>query len=656
MADTLCSPMRRPFAALLALLTTLLLPAPARAQAVDAGYGRPASLEQTRQYFAARHQTLLRAKVTKTGDVYVLHQDDGGQVEVRQIGGQARRGLRQAATRGELVYVVARKIGGEVMVTYAADTLPLTDEQQREQSLQELNKAMAARVEAGTAALTEFPPAATGLVMARGGARFEGTQLVQDLPVTTGRERAAGEVPTVMGHLAAAPGKHYEAKPMALYRQVVTVNLASPEAAQRAWLHPLPLYHGHLYACANRYDDNDRENGQRVTAATATVGVYGTCFVNGIGFQTADSLADFTAADLRAILATGSSIGNHSEHHNATGRIDSLPNCEQFLEVYLPRAQREAQADCRIMTAAPPHNTFGSAQTMENWINAGNYAFAIDCPGSRGFPANNVVINRDPADLMLVASAFHARHYRNEAALALGLERWRGIGQDVRIWKTNWNRFAAYRYQYTHTAIGKEVKDCQAVFTLYRPELATLNDEVPLTIRVAGVPATAVASVAAASGPCVPLAKLPLAPQPQFYTFDLFPAEVQFLPEKIGCIICQGTGAPASDPDFPGLAATLTCDDQGLALELRNQGTVPVSDLSVTYRLPHGWEPAVVRLRVAAPLPPGTTWRDHLAPKAPADAALLQGTLLAGAQLEFRWGGQPARLHVLAMGKPNSGE
>ena len=251
------------------------------------------------------------------------------------------------------------------------------------------------------------------------------------------------------------------------YRQVVRVTFKSPDEAQRAYLKPYPIYGGRVFAYTCRWDDNNAEGDLRNCAASSAVGVFGTCFLNGIGFGSTSN--EVTAQTIRTLLATGASIGNHSQNHNKNGLLRTLPNNEQFREVYLPRVEREAQGDCLIMTVAPPHNMFGDFNTMENWRNAGHYAFANDGPGARRYPTAYVVVIRDDTEPLEFFGAYHATNLNNPQSRAMAVEEWKVLAKDERIWQANFNQYAAYRYQYLHTAIGKSVEGATAVFTLSPP-------------------------------------------------------------------------------------------------------------------------------------------------------------------------------------------
>jgi hypothetical protein len=494
--------------------------------------------------------------------------------------------------------------GHRVLVTYIDDQPPLTDEQ------------IQARKQQRRAALEKL-----GLALR------EEFKFVPDAFCTP---RGPVEAKDVLARLApTAAGQHYDALPMELYRQTVRIRFASAAAAQRAYLKPSPIYGGRVFAYTCRWDDNNAAGDLRNCAASAAVGVFGTCFLNGIGFAAPGSVhQDLTARDIRTLLAAGVSIGNHSQHHNLTGLLRTLSNNDQFREVYLPRVEREAQGDCLIMTVAPPHNMFGDFNTMENWRNAGHYGFANDGPGARRYPAANVVIIIDDTEPLEFFGAYHATNLNNDQSRAAAVAEWTALAHDDRIWQANFNQYAAYRYQYLHTTITKTVEGVTAVFTLYRPRLLDLNDAIPLTFTVAG---ESVQNVAVEHGRIEML-------NADDSRFNLHHDPQQFLPVKIGLI---ANGKP--DAKFPGLTAALQLVDDQVRLQVTNASGQPMRDLTVSYRFPNGWSARVLRIQPPA-LPSDGEWADRVTVKRPAAA----GPTMIGTQLDFRWGDQPSRLHVIS--------
>ena len=554
---------------------------------------------------------LIQATVVQKGEERFLIKTDSTQLKIDRIGGRATKSIAKAIADGRLKWVLYNDQGNRVLVTYIDDQPPLTNEQitdrkqQRRQALEKL----------GLALLQEFKFLPDTLCTPRGPATLTGEVIAQDKDVIA---RLAPRT----------AGQHYEVLPMENYRQIVRVSFRNPEAARAAYLKPFPIYGAHVFAYTCRWDDNNAAGDIRNCTASSAVGVFGTCFLNGIGFSPPGSiLKDLTAEDLHALLATGASIGNHSQNHNLTGELRTLPNNEQFREVYLPRVEREAQGDCLIMAVAPPHNKFGDFNTVENWRNAGHYAFAIDAPGARRYPAANVVIIRDDTEPLEFFGAFHASNLNNDLARSAAIAEWKALAKDNRIWQANFNQYAAYRYQYHHTPIAKTVEGATAVFTLYRPRLLDLNEGIPLTFTVAG---GAARSITVENGRAESL-------KADECRFNLHHDPRQFLPAKIGLI---ANGKP--DTKFPGLAAALQLEGDQVRLQMTNASDRQIHDLTVTYRFPNGWSARVLRIQPPA-IPSGGELTDSVAVKRPTEA----GRTMIGAQLDFRWGDQPSRLHVV---------
>lgn len=631
------------------------------AQEYDAGgMVTKADLEERNAYFAKRKQEVFRAKPIMREKQAYLVLEDGTEIKVARTGGIGTRTLARAlkSKSGDWMYALVRKQADGVLLYEIGADLPMTDEERKEAGADRVQKEIGLLIETSKQAAREFAFKPDVFCVPRGYVAIEGQEAILETAANPQDSAGAGKVKTVVGHIAPAEtGRHYPSKPMALYRQSVTVTFDSAQAAQAAFLRPLPIYHGHLYACANRFDDNDSVNDLRVAAAGSKVGVFGTCFLNGIGFGATNyntRWKDVTGDDMRAIVAAGYSIGNHSQNHNMTGRLGELPNHEQFWEVYLPRAEREAQGDCLIMAVAPPHATFGTADTIENWVNAGNYCFCGSLP--RGSRTENVVVNRfEGKDLLLIAATFHARGLGSEQALQDGVDLWTPIGKDPNVWKANWNQYGAYRYQYFYTAIRKSVEAKTATFTIYRPELVDLNDAIPLTFEVAAVGKATIGEITVENGSHVALHALPLDPTPRSYYFDLYHSPAQFLPEKIGFLNNDRKQTSLADIredlDFPGIRATLLMVGNGLTFTLANRSSQDISDMALTYRLPNGWVQPVTRIREAKAIPKGSGWSDTLTVTPPADQKLMEGNLTIAAQLDFKLAGRPSRIHVMTSHK-----
>jgi len=145
--------------------------------------------------------------------------------------------------------------------------------------------------------------------------------------------------------------------------------------------------------------------------------------------------------------------------------------------------------------------------------------------------------------------------------------------------------------------VKRTASEKSAVFTIYRPELVELNDSIPLTFEISGVPRDTVNNTMVDNGSCLEVKSIPAATNPKSYIVDLHHSQEQFLPEKIG-ILLNNEGRTSSaeikeDPDFPGIQALLLRSDDRLKFTLDNNSGKNISKMVLTYRLPNGWSPPI---------------------------------------------------------------
>ena len=172
--------------------------------------------------------------------------------------------------------------------------------------------------------------------------------------------------------------------------------------------------------------------------------------------------------------------------------------------------------------------------------------------------------------------------------------------------------------------------------------LRELNDEAPLTLLVEGVAPELVTGVA-----CETAQADLLAPAGERAMFNLHHDRSQALPAAIGLIENTDNHAEPLATDaaakFPALTALLAWRDGRLEVALDNSGE-PLSDVTITYRLPLAWAPGVVRHHVGGVQ---GAHRDALAlPAAPADRKYIAGAPFYAAQVDFMRAGSAGRLHL----------
>ena len=477
---------------------------------------------------------------------------------------------------------------------------------------------------------------------------------------------------------AVRPGedKAYPVFPLPLYKQTVTVQFASPADAQAAYIRPVPIYHGYLYAMSGRFDDTDFGTVLSCEGLGAG-GVNSTAFVNGLYFQGMESKQPPSKEQWARVIEAGSSIGNHSWHHGmspATNEYDDAgtpipdgvfdfsypkaPPGRHFLDVLHPRAFYEAMLDTLVMSAAGPGNGYGTVNQYKNWINAGHYAFSYL---KLQYPSSNVVweeydqgVILDEEKLMVRArEATHAQARVNPNTYKTMAEEIVEYADNM-CWQTTWNDYGAYRYQYYHSPVIKtSVDGNEAIFEIYRPERIDLNNDTPLTWEIVGVSSGSVSSVGVASGSCHRV-ELIAGPNSDRYAFDLFHASSQKqLPGKIGFIGQYGDGVyrtddfiQKEDADFPGITASFVITNGSACLTVTNSTAYHLENVVVTYRFPYGYEPETARVRLSGVIPAGSDF--SCAPlTVTVSAEESAGDWIAGIQVDFTQNGEEGRLHII---------
>ena len=496
-------------------------------------------------------------------------------------------------------------------------------------------------------------------------AAWYGAQLQQEITVTKGKVYRVRAWFRVIDP-ARVDGSHrvrFEF-PAETYEQELALTFKTDGAARKARLAMTELYNDYTWAISSRWDDNNKSD-LKMRDVLARHGHKGTWYLNwGGGF----------APTARKLLAGGNSIGGHGLSHPM---LTYLNRNRIFEAVAGVRAEWEAAADTQInsyafsfcnfrneLEGAPIQIDITRALERAGYYNIANGWYhkedvETDMILSPIMPWDGKEIDGFAADA-LASESFRRRHpnlsfamhvwYKGPKAWAKFEAQLDKYGRRPNWWYCNQNQYAAYRYQFLRTKIGKPKRTGRTVtFTLTRPLAADLNDLTPLTLRIAGVEADEVESVTSPTADCTPSSR-----KGKGYLFHLSHNRDQQLPTKIGIIHNRDNRATLTakdvDPDFPDLQALLHFRDGKLQLTLSNRtlNALPigvVKNVRVTYRLPLAWKEGVVRRRLENIDADIVT--DTLTPTpATDDYKLTAGIYFFAAQVDFVHLGKPGRLHL----------
>jgi peptidoglycan/xylan/chitin deacetylase (PgdA/CDA1 family) len=459
------------------------------------------------------------------------------------------------------------------------------------------------------------------------------------------------------------------------YAQEVVVRFTSEEAARKATVRLEPLFEGYEWAVCSRWDDNNPDH-ERMRDVLARHGHRGTFYLNSLWPDWAQMAQPVDSAYGRALLRGGGSIGGHSLTHPL------LSYCNRnriFEETAGVRMVWEAAADMPVVSYSFSYCNFTNPH--EGDVVHAAIARALE-RGGYYHVANEAQFEQVRTELMLspimppdgldidphveaalVNDTFKAQHpnltysmhtwYRTPEAWARFEEQLEKYGHRPDWWYCNQNEYAAYRYQFARSRMTAPERAGETLrVRLRRPGLLDLNDATPLTFAVDGVRRDQIASVDCDTAQCR-LSDRADGP----FRFHLCHDRAQALPEKVGLIAPNTVNRQAldeadEDADFPGLRALL-CESGGrLRLRMANGSDRPLSEVRVAYRLPLAWAPGVVRHHLAD-LAPGARRNDELELRpARGDYQYRAGSSFFAAQIDFRLGGRPGRLHVACYGTP----
>ena len=454
------------------------------------------------------------------------------------------------------------------------------------------------------------------------------------------------------------------------YTQTLEIELADEAVARKASVSVTALLNGAEWAISSRWDDNNLSDLKMRDVLTAH-GHKGNFYLNGTGrgfsgdpYAYGQKPGDNIG---RELLRGGHAIGAHSWTH------PMLSYCNRnriFEEVMRCRIDWEAHIDAPVNSYAfsfcnfrnSLHGTVVQLDIADALLRAGLYHMAngrflqgtdLQLPVSWILPPDGRPIDavftqylKDTGIRSSNPNISFDMHvwYRTPEAWKQFEEELDRYGGRPEWWYCNQNEYSAYRHQFERTRVETERKATRLTVRLSRPCLRDLNDAVPLTLQVAGVPAESVRNVRA------PRARCEQEQQAGPARFNLWHDRSQHLPAKVGWIR-NDENYPAltqtsMDPDFPGLAGVLHFRGQSLSLQLANRGDRPLNGVWITYRLPLAWEHGVVRRKVTA-IAPGQTFSDTLdLHEATDDFSYHSDVGFHAGQVDFARGDEAGRLYL----------
>jgi hypothetical protein len=472
------------------------------------------------------------------------------------------------------------------------------------------------------------------------------------------------------GLAAAAPVPREDRFPG--YRQSVVVTFDSEAAARAAELRSTPLWDGREWAVSGRWDDV-YPGSLRMRGLLERLGQRATFYLNGPVTDWETPVGPQLSGFARELLRGGNSLGGHSMSHPY---VTLCHRNRIFEEIAGVRILWEAAADAPILSYAFSYSNFWNDEEGDEVQSdiirclerAGYYHVANERHFSQ-LPSELILSPILPADgapideavrqdlanpeyqrrTPILTHSMHATFPTEEAWQAVEARIARYGGRD-RWWYCNQNEYAAYRRQYLDTRILGVTRQAREMrVELERPFLTDLNDAVPLTFEVAGAAPGSVLSVRCGTADC-----RVAEPGAGDRRFDLFHDRDQALPARIGLVrpnlqnedlLREETGVE----DFPGLSARLLWQDGEIRLRVSNGMTQSVARCRVTYRLPLAWNEGVTR-RDWPDLAPGAEFEDRWRPSLRReDHKFTAGRALLVAQLDFRAGSEPGRLHAVSL-------
>lgn len=434
------------------------------------------------------------------------------------------------------------------------------------------------------------------------------------------------------------------------YEREVKILFPDEAAAKAATLELLPLPEGKIFAFSTRWDDSNPKHA-RMAALLTKHGFKGTFFLNS-------AKSDFYQNTLPLLTKGGNSIGNHTLNHPDLSAV--IPN-EAARQILQNRAEFEARSNQPINSFVLPYCAYkngsdkncplriGDALLRAGELGSPEYSQSLEKEygmpeGSWGNSQLFSIDDRNPSAERFDREIARRRDSMKPGEIrhaTLGLHTWQddkgfetldGIfakyANRPDWWYCNENEYNAYRYAALHTRIAKRVEGKIAIFTLTGPTPAALGSNTPLWARV--TPAAADKQT---------MVKLP---------------QTRRMPGMIDLVVTPD-GKLAASKKFPDLSASMQMDfEAGKAvLTLANHGKQPLTDVSVSFRLPPVvlTDPLVPR-RTIDLVAPGKTETVTVEFSGQQKTALYQcGKWFAAAEIDFMSGDQPQRLWVGTAGE-----
>ena len=450
---------------------------------------------------------------------------------------------------------------------------------------------------------------------------------------------------------------------MRSYSQTFRVTFKTAEAARRAELLIVPLYHDFRAGFSSRWDDSTI-NDVRAAEVMAKNGQFGTFYLNSLSGWYQDSKATGIAVSdpgveiPRILLQGGDSIGGHTLTHPV---LPALSSNAAFREIMGVRVELESRTASPVMAFVYPFVAFQSSYRQgvdrldfdemlrragyyllgENNYDAGRKAsgfldtrfIMLDGRSSDGVLTQFLAEppGGDERPLFLVTMHAWVSNWGGPEFPVLGAtyQKW---ADRKELWYTTENHYGAYRYQALYSRLNVHVKGKVLSAELVRPEPVDLNDWTPLTFKAEGVGKDDVVGVDSLDADVKPLAL------GKSYGFDFFHdrdrGATQIYAERDNPT--NSDQLETAEGGGGSLRALLFRRGQELALTLKNDGTARITDVRVAFRLPLRWREGVINREVSAIEPGGSvTVRVALTERADA-AAYMDGTEYDVAQVEYR--------------------
>ena len=416
-----------------------------------------------------------------------------------------------------------------------------------------------------------------------------------------------------MSH-AAPPRHHLEAAPR-LVDERITVTLDSAASAAAATPRIAPLLGDATMAVSGRWDDNNDTNAEALRRMKAR-GVLPTFYLNSNEIWHLRG-EDYTQT-ARSFVQDGASIGGHALTHPY---ISGTARNRAFLEVMALRIEWETRLDSPVLSHAFSFVNYRNA--MEGDAVHRDILHVLDRAGYQHLAIFKHSFDQLPTDLAVtpilppenqnledyeravqwlstndVIRAGHAsfsnsmHSWYGTPALQCG---WDELDRRLDIiagredfWYANHNAIGSYRAQWRASEItGVERDGATLSFTLRRPAIADANDDVPLTIVLDGVDASAMRGASPAGARVIDAMSGAAAINVARVDDEALPLRVFHHPSAAA----QSLAGPKPPQErHASIEAALETREGALRLVIRNNSVLPLRDAEVRWRVPLAWQ------------------------------------------------------------------